>query len=364
MLRPERITAARELLNVTQADLAEATGITQAMVSMVEGHRRDFTPAFAEAIATGMSLPVEFFAVPSAGVPRDAVRFRKNATARVKDTTRTFRFFDEGFRVTETLLDGSGYPRPQLPVVQDRDPILSIDRIEEIAIATRRALALSDDEPITNVIRALERSGIAVAPIGLTDEALPGHDGLSYARGQGGATLVGYVSKSGDRNRFTVAHELGHLVLHSFRDSTDQELEAHQFAGAFLMPSGPARELILPKTTLMTLARIKASWGISIAALVKRGEAIGALPRERTLTLFRQITSRGWRTSEPVDVQLETPRLIFRLLQDRYGDNPYSSRSLEHELALPMLYVRALAPTPTPTRNVRPVVTLHSARKV
>ena len=132
MLRPERITAARELLSVTQADLAATAGVTQAMVSMVEKHRRDFTPALADAFAGGLGLPVEFFAVPSAGVPRDEVHFRKNATARVKDTTRTFRFFDEGFRVTEQLLDGSGYPRPLIPVVQDDAPVLSAERIGQI----------------------------------------------------------------------------------------------------------------------------------------------------------------------------------------------------------------------------------------
>lgn len=360
MLRPERITAARELLSVTQADLAATAGVTQAMISMVEKHRRDFTPALADAFAGGLGLPVEFFAVPSAGVPRDEVHFRKNATARVKDTTRTFRFFDEGFRVTEQLLDGSGYPRPLIPVVQDDAPVLSAERIGQIADETRRALALSVEEPITNVTRALERSGIAVAPIGFTDEALPGHDGLAHTNGRGNATLIGYVSKSGDRDRFTIAHELGHLVLHSYRHSDDREREAHQFAGAFLLPDAHARELIEPDTTLGTLARVKASWGISIAALVKRGEAVGVLSKDRTSTLFRQIASRGWRTQEPVEVRPETPRLLFRLLQAKYGETPYSNRAIEHDLALPLLFLRALAPAPTTGRDLRPVVTLRA----
>lgn len=360
MLRPERITAARELLSVTQSDLAAASGVTQAMVSMVEKHRRDFTPALAGAFAGGLGLPMEFFEMPSVNIPRDEVHFRKNTTARVKDTNRTFRFFSEGFRVTEQLLDGSGYPRPLIPVIQDGAPVLATERIGQIADETRRALGLSVDEPITNVTRTLERSGIAVAPIGFTDEALPGHDGLSYTSGRGNATLVGYISKSGDRDRFTIAHELGHLVLHSYRKSEDPEREAHQFAGALLLPDAHARDLIQSDATLGTLARVKASWGISIAALVKRGEAIGVLSKERTSTLFRQIASRGWRTQEPVDVRPETPRLVYRLLQAKFGEAPYSNRSIERDLALPTFYLRALAPAPTPMRESRPIVSLHA----
>ncbi len=105
---------------------------------------------------------------------------------------------------------------------------------------------------------------------------------------------------------------------------------------------------------------MKASWGISIAALVKRGEAVGVLSKDRTSTLFRQIASRGWRTQEPVEVRPETPRLLFRLLQAEYGETPYSNRAIEHDLALPTLLLRALAPAPTTGHEMRPVVTLRA----
>lgn len=94
MRRPERIAAARELLSVTQADLAATAGINAGddLNGGEEPPRRP--PVLAEAFAGGLGLPVKFFAVPSAGVPREEVHFRKNTAARVKDTTRTFRGAD------------------------------------------------------------------------------------------------------------------------------------------------------------------------------------------------------------------------------------------------------------------------------
>jgi hypothetical protein len=198
--------------------------------------------------------------------------------------------------------------------------------------------------------------------LGFDDAALAGHDGVSFSAGRGQAALIGYIAASGDRSRFTLAHELGHLVLHSFRASSDPEREAHTFAGAFLLPSEPARTLIMPDVTLGDLARVKASWGISIAALVKRGEATGALSKDRSTTLWRQISSRGWRKQEPVEVRPETPRLLFRLLQAQYGENPYSSSDIEHDLALPTMMIRALAPQPAKANidTPRPVAQLRA----
>ncbi|MCH6229617.1 ImmA/IrrE family metallo-endopeptidase [Microbacterium sp. CFH 31415] len=163
--------------------------------------------------------------------------------------------------------------------------------------------------------------------------------------------------------RFTLAHELGHLVLHSFRQSADPETEAHLFAGAFLVPDSRAAELIPPDSTLQQLARVKAGWGVSIAALVKRGEAAGTIDKDRVSTLYRQISSRGWRKEEPVHVGAETPRLLFRLLQDRYGENPYAAERIEHELAFPVMTLRALAPAPAAvgrSTTSRPVAQLRA----
>lgn len=364
VFHPERLVAARTLTGVTQIELAAASGIGQSMISMVESNQREFSPELAASFSETLALPIEFFSVMPRSIPRDSLNFRKQASARVTDTRRVHQLFSEGFRVTETLLDTSGYPRPMLPVVQDSDEILPIDRLEEIAAETRSALSLHPTSPVSNVTRALERSGVVVAPLSVDGSTLEGHAGVSWTAGVGDAALIGIMHTRGDRDRFTLAHELGHLVLHSFRRSADPEREANQFAGAFLIPEAQVREMIDPDATLIHLRRAKASWGMSIQALLYRASAIGQIREERSRTLWKQISARGWRKNEPGEVGIETPKLLYKLMQVRFGPTPFTSKQISAELALPVLTLRSLAPTPSINRGATPndVVTLQSRR--
>lgn len=367
MFRPERLVSARALTGVTQADLAAAAGVGQPMVSMVEQHQRDFSAELARAFAHAMALPVEYFEVAPRSIPRDSLHYRKQARARASETHRIHELFSEGFRITESLLDGSGYPRQFLPAVQDDVGLLPVERIDEIAQQVRDVLGLDSQAPISNVTRALERVGVVVVPMNITGATLDKHAGVSWSAGRGEAALIGIMQSRGDRDRFTIAHELGHLVLHSFRISDDPEREANLFAGAFLVPELQVRSAIAADATLTDLRRAKASWGVSIQAILMRATAINQISSDRSATLWKQLSARGWRKNEPVEVGSETPRLLFKLMQERYGATPFQHDSIEHELALPLLILRSLAPTPPSARaragtEQRPVISLESAR--
>ncbi len=346
MFRPERLTSARTLVGCTQAELAKMAGVGQSMVSMVESHQREFSAELAEAFANALALPVEYFSVSPKSIPRDSLHYRKQSKAKVSDTKRIHEYFAEGFRVVETLMETSDYPRPMLPLVQDQAERLSIERIEEIAQQVRETLGLDTRAPITNVTRALERIGIVVAPLAVDGEVLSGHSGVSWSAGRGEPAMIAVNYVKGDRDRFTVAHELGHLVLHSFRSSEDPEAEANRFAGAFLVPFEPFKESISATVTLTTFRRLKAQWGVSIQALLVRATDLGLIGSQRSQTLWKQISARGWRQNEPVEVGLESPRLFLKLLQESYGPSPLTHPNIVHELALPLLTLRSLAPLP------------------
>ncbi|MFD3550096.1 ImmA/IrrE family metallo-endopeptidase [Streptomyces sp. NPDC058655] len=98
---------------------------------------------------------------------------------------------------------------------------LTPDDIENLADQTRAALGIASDGVIGHVIRTCERAGIPVIPLMLLDsdgtgkEAVVGHSGVSCWKGTTGPSMISYFSAgNGDRQRFTTAHELGHLVLH------------------------------------------------------------------------------------------------------------------------------------------------------
>jgi Zn-dependent peptidase ImmA (M78 family) len=94
---------------------------------------------------------------------------------------------------------------------------------------------------------------------------LPQRDAFSTWAGGDGSTpvIVVAATTAGDRRRFSVAHEVGHLVLHQIPQGSPDELErqAYAFAEAFLLPEAAMRQVLVPPITLTTLADLKARWG-------------------------------------------------------------------------------------------------------
>ena len=176
--------------------------------------------------------------------------------------------------------------------------------------------------------------------------AAVGHFGVSYWSGPGERALIGYFPGSrSDRDRFTIAHELGHIVLHTHRPRTgDAELEANLCASALLMPKSRAEQSLSMRLNLTDYARLKAIWGVSIQALIMRGSQLGLVSEGRKESLFKQLSARGWRRSEPVVVHPEQPLLLWRLIKSAFGDA--SSSEIAEKLAIPAVVLRALAPRP------------------
>jgi Zn-dependent peptidase ImmA (M78 family)/DNA-binding XRE family transcriptional regulator len=349
----ERLRDARLLVGATQEELALGSGVSQALISMIERGDRQLGAETAESLAESLGLPVQFFDVAPSTIPDSAIDFRKLKSASVKDTNRAKVLFKEAYRVATQLMDDAGYPHPTLPLVQERSYPLEAEDLENLAMTTRQYLQLDKMSPISNVTRALERRGIAVAPLvipGADEDMLSTvqHFGASHWASLHDHALIGYFAgASGDRDRFTASHELGHLVLHTFRQHVPTDIredEANQFASAFLIPLLRVREALGAGTKLRDLAQLKAKWGVSMQAIIMRGKRSGAISETQASSLFRQISSRGWRKNEPVQVPHETPVLLRTLLELKYGSSPFTSDDMQKQLALPTAIVRSFAP--------------------
>ena len=346
----ERIRTVRHLLGISQDQLADAAGVSQALISAVESGNRQATEDLIAAVQTATATPRSFFDVAPMDLSTGTLRFRKLTNAKRSDTRRTETLVQEAYRIAGDLLRGESYRLPSLP--QTTETVLSDDVIEGLAVETRDALGIDADAPVVHVTRLLERGGIAVAPLVLPgadvhpDDAV-GHFGASLWASPAEHPLVGYFpTGAGDRQRFTLAHELGHLVLHLGRPrTTDPELEAHRFAGAFLLPRERMNEALgggVSPLTLRDLAQMKARWGVSIQAIIMRGSHLGLIDSARKVSLYKQLSARGWRRYEPVSVAHEKPELLRTLLERRYGPNPY--RHAEEPLGIQTMVLRSLAP--------------------
>ena len=155
--------------------------------------------------------------------------------------------------------------------------------------------------------------------------------------------IVVAATTAGDRRRFSVAHELGHLVLHHTPEGTPHALErqADAFAEAFLLPAAAMREVLVPPITLTTLADLKARWGVSLQALIRRAHTLDRLTPSQYRSLATQLGARGSRTWEPITVPVERPRALRQVAELLYGV-PMNYRRLADEMGLDPSFVQDL----------------------
>lgn len=189
--------------------------------------------------------------------------------------------------------------------------------------------------PVENLTELLELAGVIV----IIDEfPATGLDGVSM---WAGAWPVMYLSKFApvDRRRFTMAHELGHLVLH--RDDYDEqrgESEADRFAAELLTPADQIRPR-LRRLTLREAAALKLEWRVSITALIQRAKQVEAITPDDATRLHKQRSYKGWTRAEPFSDHLaeETPSTLWRILQTLL-DSGYTTSELGELLYVPNLF--------------------------
>jgi Zn-dependent peptidase ImmA (M78 family) len=151
--------------------------------------------------------------------------------------------------------------------------------------------------------------------------------------------------KPTDRVRYSSAHEVGHLVLHTSPRGkpADLDKEADLFAAEFLLPAEAMRREIPSPLTLTDLAKLKPRWGVSIQALVVRAYHLDIITERQYRYMFEQISKLGWRTKEPenLDIPKEKPRLLRKLAELSFGV-PVVPEKVAHLINAPTSFVTDL----------------------
>ena len=321
MIYGDRIKQAREIRGITQAHLAERVGVSQSAIAQLEQDdpQLSFNPseALIRAIAFHLRFPASFFLrKPGPDFSLGSLWFRKKTTLRSQDKSRIRQLARFYYEIAEDMAR-------ELELAPIRIPRLSNEDPSGAARTTRAMLGISPDTPIRNVLFTLELNGAVV--IVLRDDLDDEHDAFSLWSDSEPRRPVVVIScdKPGDRQRFSVAHELGHLVMHqsSLPPAGKVEQEAHEFASEFLLPAEVLQDEIPKPVTLSGLAKLKPRWGVSIQALIKRSEALGITTTRQTTYLFQKLNMMGWREREPanLDVPREKPRAFMKMAEIIYG---------------------------------------------
>lgn len=340
-----RIRQARALARLTQTAVAEAAGVAQGTIAKYE--RGTLVPdgSVLAGIATATGMPPEFFTdrpdLEAAGA--STIRFREHSGMSAQDRDRAQALGDIAYELLMRNSEGLKLPRVALPDKRYTD-------VAAAAQDTREALGFAHDEPIGHLARAAERAGVrlfqvpAEGPQTTPRKHFRSIQAFSYWAGpdldQPVAML--YRADAGDRVRWSLSHELGHLVLHTrLLDEERAEAEANAFAAEFLLPAVSFLSDLGTTVTLAGLLELKRSWRVSVAAMIMRAHQLDAIDDQRKKALFMQLSRRGWRLKEPAPIPAERPRLLRQLLERVYGDPPDVSVIARRE-HLPQTLVAAL----------------------
>jgi Zn-dependent peptidase ImmA (M78 family) len=214
--------------------------------------------------------------------------------------------------------------------------VSTLAEVESVAIELRKAWTLGVD-PIPVVTDMLEERGIKV----FQSEAIPGDfDGLA-AKVDGIPVVVVSSNAAGDRQRFTMAHELGHLVLKERLSSDiDDEAASNRFAGAFLAPASEVRKELGEQRTWLEpqeLAVLKKAYGLSMQAWMHRAKDLGILPASRYVEMRKFFNAHGWHKTEPGEQYAqEHPQLFEQLVYRALGQDLIGESKAAELLRLPL----------------------------
>jgi len=165
---------------------------------------------------------------------------------------------------------------------------------------------------------AAERAGICLIPI----RGLEVVDGLSSW--VSGVPVIGLnPAVPGDRLRFSLAHEIGHLAMHTSRND-HVETEANRFAGAVLFPRADFDAAMIDRPSMRHFVSLKSAWGVSIAALIYRAHELEYIDDSRYRSL--QIQMSKWRRSEPGSFRPKYGTLLSWLIENQGGTDAVSKR--------------------------------------
>jgi Zn-dependent peptidase ImmA (M78 family)/transcriptional regulator with XRE-family HTH domain len=337
-VNPEMVRLARESRGFTQSEVAEGTQVHQGVISRLELGTADVLPEKLQLIAEFLHYPISFFYQDEvySGLGISVVFYRKRASTLIKHMRRL------EAAVNVRRIHAKALMRDMSLGIRNEFSTLDIDEMAGDAAAVAQMVRASwkvQPGPINNLIALIESAGAVVFrfPFGTRDI-----DALSVWPDSSPPIFLLNSEADADRARFSLAHELGHMVMHR-RVSETIEDEADQFASEFLMPKKDIQQDLFGMT-LERASSLKPYWRVSMAAIVRRSHDLGCMSDERYSSLFSYMSRLGFRRREPNPIAHEEPRLVPKLVQAHFQQLRFTRYDLSrllhiHEDELEQMYL-------------------------
>ena len=346
----ERLQQARIARGINKSTLSMLSSITQTSISNYEAGKQLPRPDAITKLANALSVPEAFFFKPLAP-PLESPVFFRSFTRQKKvfqeQWAQQSAWLEELLNIYLQYIDLPELKIHQITLGENWESVPSAT-IEDIAYRTRAALGLGYGA-VPNMIKLMENSGCVVLRVDMD----PSEFAFSrWLLGNRVPCIFVTSETTACRDRMSVAHELGHLVMHRNITLTDKnrkivEDQANVYASAFLMPEmGYAKDLRY--TNLDGFKSLKKKWGVSISAQIMRCSQLNIIPEKIKHYLYIHLSKKGWRTNEPFDdeMPLETPNLLNAATKMLISSLGVTKEDISTRLGLSFFDIARLSGTP------------------
>lgn len=325
------ITLARESRGYTQSEMASAIqGLTQGNLSRMEKGLLSVSDDVIQRISEYLNYPLTFFCKEYNCISGSSMFYRKRISMPRKQLSKLEAHIDITNRIIDDLLESISIPEFRIPHFNVEDSITP----ENVAFRLRNYLGIPNG-PVENLVSLLEKNGVIVIFYNSDCEKFDGVTKFTY-----NSQPVIWVNENipNDRKRFTLAHELGHLVMHLRKPDLDldddiMEKQANSFAAEFMLPYVECRKDFY-NMKFNDLPSYKYYWKMSKAAILYRAKDIGAIT-EKVYTYYNISLGRnGEKKNEREKIDIDKPAILSKMLNLYITDLGYNKQELADLIGL------------------------------
>ena len=324
-INPQMIALARESRGLSQTDLSGKLNTTQGFISRVETDMKSMSKDTLERLCKILKYPIDFFYQEGEAFLPMSLNYRKRDHVNAK-ALMPFEANCNLYRLNiETLSQKIKLPALNVPELD----VKKIGSEEQVAKQLRKYWKIPKGQ-IENLTELLEANGIIVISFDFGTERVDSRTILTKDKHP---IIVVNKNHLADRQRFSLAHELGHLVMHSHTlPSHDRDIshEANMFAAGFLLPESEVRKDFEKGVTIPLLGELKKKWKVSMIALLYRAFDLGFLTENQKKYMLAQFNQMNIRRREPIELDFpkEKPHLLRDLIAKYKNAHRFSVKEL------------------------------------
>ncbi|WP_282801105.1 helix-turn-helix domain-containing protein [Secundilactobacillus kimchicus] len=345
IFNPKQLKRARISRGLTMAELSRQSGISRQSLSAYEnGVSVPRGDSFLKLIDV-LKYPVNFFSKEDISYNKGVAFFRSQSSATTKLRNKQKMMLLDIVDSYNALKQFINFPDINIGNTFTGDiDALTDEQIELYANELRKTWQIGSN-PIKNLTKLMEANGIVIAETDMNDDKL---DALSQI--VDGRYFIALTNRdeSNAHRRFSLAHELGHIILHNNSDFESifelnskeykniLEKQANYFASCFLMPSDSFLNSVL-STSIKFFEENKKIWNTSIASQIIRSQQLGILNDDQALYLQKKISKNRWRKKEPLDdiIPVEKPYVFKQALKMLDDSDVVTPESISKIVGLP-----------------------------